>query len=797
MVSLATTFGRGAMTNHWRDIQHADVIFIVGANPAECHPVGFKWALEARDRRGTIIVHVDPRFTRTSAVADYYMPIRTGADLAMLGFLIKTAIEKRLYHDEYVKHYTSAPYLIKDGFGFHDGYFSGWDPATRAYDTATWAYELDEQGYVRQDPTLEHPRCVFQLLRKHFSRYDIDTASKITGATTEELRRLADIVLSTGRADRVGCALYAVGYTHHSKGVQMIRALAMLQLLLGNVGRPGGGVDAERGHANIQGNTDNAISWEILPGYLGIPLPAHQTLTEHLAARTPKKLDPKAVNYWSNYPKFIVSLLKAWWGDAAGPENEFAYAYLPKPGGPSSWLDIFSAMHGGRLEGLLTTGMNPANIGPNSGEVIKALSQLKWLIHMDPFQTGTSEFWKAPGVDPRAVQTEVFMVPTTHWLEKDGSFTNSGRWVQWKDKAMDPPGQAKDDHWVFAQVYQRLRSLYARHGGAFPDPILTLTWSYLDPSHPSLAEVSKEINGKDLTTGKQLASFALLKDDGTTSCGNWLYCASFTEDGNMMARRATTDPTGMGFFHEWAWSWPLNRRIMYNRASADPSGKPWDPSRPGIWWNGQRWVGDVPDFPPTSPPSEGLKPFLMTGEGTGRLFSLGLLVDGPLPEHYEPLESPVENILHPSVAHNPKAALFKSVQGTFGTPDRFPYVATTYRLVEHEHYVTMNVPYLVEAQPDMFVEVPVELAQQKGIANGGRVRVRSQRGMIEAVAVVTKRLRPLRVAGKTVYQIGIPLHWGYVGIRQGGMANMLTNFAGDANARTPAFKSFLVDIEKG
>jgi formate dehydrogenase major subunit len=784
------------MTNHWRDIQHADVVFIVGANPAECHPVGFKWVLEARNRRGTKIVHVDPRFTRTSAVADYHMPIRAGSDIAMLGFLIKTTIEKRLYHDDYVKHYTSAAYLVKEGFGFHDGYFSGWDPVAHTYETSTWAYELDEGGYAKQDLTLQHPRCVFQLLKKHFSRYDIDTASKITGATPAQLQRLADIVLTTGRPDRVGCALYAVGYTHHSKGVQMIRALAMLQLLLGNVGRPGGGVDAERGHANIQGNTDNAISWEILPGYLRVPLPGQQTLKEYLAANTPKKLHPKAVNYLSNSDKFVVSLLKAWWADAASPDNEFAYGYLPKPGGPSSWLDIFSAMYNGKLDGLLTTGMNPANIGPDSSAVIKALSNLKWLIHLDPFPTGTSEFWRAPGVDPTKVQTEVFMVPTTHWLEKDGSFTNSGRWAQWKDKAMDPPGESRDDHWVFAQLYQRLRSLYQTKGGAFPDPLLNLHWPYLDPYYPSLTDVAKEINGSDLTTGKQLPSFALLKDDGTTAAGNWIYAGSFTEDGNMMARRRTTDPTGMGFYHEWGWSWPLNRRILYNRASADLSGKPWDPTRPGIWWNGTQWVGDVPDFPVTSPPSDGVKPFIMTAEGTGRLFSLGLLVDGPLPEHYEPVESPVENILHPQVQTNPKTALFKSVQATFGTADKFPYVATTYRLVEHEHYVTMNVPYLVEAQPDMFVEIPTELAKEKGIRNGGTVRVRSMRGVIDAVAVVTKRLAPLQVNGKTVYQIGIPLHWGYVGIKSGGMANMLTNFVGDANARTPAFKAFLVDIEK-
>jgi formate dehydrogenase major subunit len=440
--------------------------------------------------------------------------------------------------------------------------------------------------------------------------------------------------------------------------------------------------------------------------------------------------------------------------------------------------------------------MNPANIGPNSNAVIKALSNLKWLVVMDPFQTGTSEFWKAPGVDTAKVQTEVFMVPTTDWLEKDGSFTNSGRWAQWKDKALDAPGEAKDDHWVFSQLYQRLVSLYQKQGGAFPDPLLKLRWTYSNPGYPSLTEVAKEINGYDLATGKLMATFGNLKDDGTTSSGNWIYCSSFTEDGNMMVRRKMTDPTGMGFFHEWAWSWPLNRRVLYNRASADLDGKPWDPTRPGIWWNGSQWVGDVPDFPPTSAPSAGMKPFIMNGEGTGKFFSLAGLVDGPFPEHYEPLESPVENVLHPKVSTNPKAATFKAVQDTFGTADKFPYVATTYRLSEHQHFNTTNVPYLVEAAPEMFVEIPVELAKEKGITNGGNVKVKSQRGEIEAVAMVSKRMAPLQVAGKTVYQIGVPIHWGYVGLVKGGMANMLTNFAGDANARTPAFKAFLVDIEK-
>lgn len=811
------------MTNHWRDIKNSDLILIVGANPAEAHPVGFQWFMRAKldpargpgQGGGAKIIHVDPRFTRTSAVADQHLRIRTGTDAAMFGGLINYVLQNKLYHDEYVRNYTNASFIVKEGYAFKDGLFSGYNAASRTYDTSTWGYETDENGFAKRDPTLEHPRSVFQLMRQHYARYTPEVVSSITGIPSDQFLRLAQLVGEMGRPDKVMTIVYAVGLTHHTTGSQMIRSGAVLQLLLGNIGRPGGGMNAERGHANIQGNTDNAISWDILPGYLAIPSPGERTLADYVKDKASKKLDARSWNFFgTNYQKFMVSLLKAWYGDAATKENEFAFNYLPKPSGNSSWMSIFDQALRGKMEGLILSGMTATSIGPDSNQVLQALSNLKWLVVMDAFPTTSSEFWHAPGMDPAKVQTEVFMLPTTHWIEKDGSFTNSGRWVQWKDQVIPPQGQARHDHWILADLFLRVRKLYQQEGGAFPDPIMHLTLDYRDPSKPDLDELAQEINGKDLTTGKRLSSFALLKDDGTTTAGNWVYTGFYPETGNLAKRRdgvqdpQKNDPTGMGFYHNWAWSWPLNRRILYNRASADPSGKPWDPKRAGIQWNGSQWMGDVPDYPPTMNPSDPAAwlPFIMTGEGVGRLFS-NSLIDGPLPEHYEPIESPVENLLHPTVSTSPVAFLYDRASGRanrFGTPAEFPYVATTYRLTEHEHYVTQQVPLLVQLQPEAFVEVPEGLAREKGIQNGDMVRVSSKRGYVQVRALVTKRLGPLTVAGKQIWQIGIPIHWGFIGIAaelypekaQHWLANALTPFVGDANARTPEFKSFLVNLEK-
>ena len=783
------------MTNHWKDIKNADVILVMGANPAENHPCGFKWALEARDTRGAKLITIDPRFTRTSAVADKHLQIRPGSDIALLGGLLRHLLENDLHHDDYVRAHTNASFIVSDRFGFEDGLFSGFDEATNQYDPSAWEYERDADGYVRRDPTLQHPRSVFQLLKQHYDRYTPETVARIAGCSETAFLEIADIICSTGSADRVGTIMYAVGWTMHTVGTQIIRTAAILQLLLGNIGRPGGGINALRGHANVQGATDHAIVADILPGYLRVPQPAQTSLAEHLRDSTPRPLVRDTVNYWGNYPKFLVSQLKAWFGDHAQPDNDFGYHYLAKPAGDATWLSIWDQAFRGRLEGFITLGFNPLLAGPDVSRLIQAMSKLKWKVVIDPFMLDTAEFWKAPGVDPADIDTEVLYLPTTHWIERDGSFTNSGRWAQWKEKAIDPPLGVRSDTWILSELFWRVKELYASEGGAYHEPIDHLTWGYLNPREPTLEELAQEINGFDLTSGRRLSSFSELNDEGTTASGNWLYCGSFTEDGNQMARRETGDATGLGMHHGWAWSWPLNRRVLYNRASADRDGAPWDPARAGIAWNGREWIGDVPDYGRTTRP-DAVGAFIMTEEGVARLFS-PLLKDGPIPEHYEPVESPTVNVLHENVPVNPVVQWYDGIKDTLADDvEQYPHACTVYRVAEREHFVTSNVPYLVEAMPDFFVEVPEGLAAEKGIDNGGRVRVWSKRGEVAGTAIVTKRIKPLTVNGKTVWTIGIPVHWGFVGLTTGSMANQLTPFIGDANTRCPEFKAFLVNVER-
>src|SRR5918999_1983910 len=810
------------MTNHWVDFKNSDAFLVIGANPAENHPCGWKWAHVARDTRGAKIIHVDPRFTRTSAVADIWAPIRTGTDTAFFGGLINYVLENKLYHEDYVKLHTNAPFIISKDFEFNDGLFSGYDEAAREYDTTTWIYEVEseakpetggsglaqasqptseESTIAKQDPTLQHPRSVFQFLKRHYARYTPEVVSQVTRVPQEQFLKIAETFGATGAPDKAGNVVYAVGLTHHTMGGQMIRAIAVLQLLLGNVGIPGGGVNAERGHANIQGNTDNAQSWEILPGYMRIPEPGLEKLDQYVEEFASKQSATNSLNFFgSMYKHFTVSLLKNWFGDAATKENDFAYSWLPKPDKNWSWMTVHDEARAGRLQGLFNGGMSSVNIGPDSNRIIESLSKLKWFVVMDPLPTASSEFWHAPGVDPEDVQTEVFFLPTTHWIEKSGAFTNSGRWAQWKHAALPATEGIRDDNYILAQLFLRIREMYKNEGGAFPDPILNLTWNYTDPDNPSLEELAQEINGRD-ANGLLLETFLDLKDDGSTTVGNWIYTGSWTEAGNQMDRRGTDDPTGVGFFHNWGWSWPAHRRVLYNPASADAKGNPWDPSRPGIVWNGTEWVGDVPDFVPDSPPKDRLGAFIMTGEGVGRLFAPATLMrDGPVPEHYEPYESPIDNLLS-GTRRDPASFLYEDAAASFAEDDsEFPYVATTYRVTEHEHFVTQHVPYLVESMPDFFIELPVELAEKKGITNGGKVRVRSKRGEVIGIAMVTKRMRPIKIGqGKVVYQVGIPVHWHYAGGKNVGkaaqMANLLSPYVGDATVATPEFKGFLVDVE--
>ena len=804
MVSLAATFGRGAMTNGWTDVANTDVVLVMGGNPAENHPVGFRFVMEAKRHRKAKLVCVDPRFNRTAAVSDSYVQIRSGSDIAFLGGLIHYALTHNQYHVDYVREHTNATFLVTEGFAFENGYFSGWDAANKRYDKSTWRYELDGRGYAKVDRTLQHPRSVFQLLKKHYSRYTPEKVAAICGCSAEAFEKAAKVICSTGRAGRSGTVLYALGWTQHSHSVQLIHTAAMLQLLLGNIGVPGGGVNAQRGHSNIQGATDLG-AWNMLPGYLKLPRANWTTLAEYVRTNSPKPLRPNSLNYWRNTSKFMVSLLKAYYGESASRKNDFGYDYLPKigEGEDHSWGFLFDKMYADEVEGMLSFGMNPVANGPNTVKMIEALGKLKWLIVAENFETETAAFWKAktlakeyyPEVtDPADIQTEVFLLPASCFAEKDGTFVNSSRWLQWKYKALDAPGEAKDDQEIIARLFLKIRELYEEEGGAAPEPLLAMDWSYANPVAPSLEEVAAEISGQEIRSGRQVPGFGALKDDGSTLCGDWLYSGSVTEDGNLIARQGQADPTGIGLFADWAWSWPANRRVLYNRASADASGRPWDESRAAIRWKDGRWTGDVPDYKSDAPP-EANGAFIMLAEGVAKLFAPDF-VEGPFPEHYEPAESPVENLLHPEVSANPAMKVFSSDLDSLGGAEEYPYVAITYRLTEHFHYWTKHISAPSELQSNFFVELPAELADEKNIRSGDVVRVSSARGSVEGPALVTKRMRGLNVNGRRIYHVGLPIHWGFLGRVKGPLINNLTPSVMDPNSGTPEYKGFLVNMEK-
>jgi formate dehydrogenase major subunit len=798
------------------------------------------------------LIVVDPRFTRTASVADLYCQLRVATDIAFLGGLISYAIENNRFAKEYLINYTNAAFIVRDDFKLPEsqGVYSGFDAGTQSYNKASWNYATsDASGKPLAEPhlaaapahaepalparpaydlTLQHPRCVFQLLRKHYSRFTPEIVEKITGVPREQFLKAADLFTSIrkdGDTKKVGTIVYAVGWTQHTSGTQTIRTAAMLQLLLGNVGRAGGGVNALRGHSNIQGATDMAGIFDVLPGYLKVPKPEDGSFEGWMKRATPTPSTPgpwESFNYWSNTPKFAVSFLKAMYGDAANKQNQWAYDYLPKVDRNFSWTYIWDNMYHGVVKGLLTFGMNGVAIGPDSKKNIDALKKADWLVVGEIYPDETSEFWKSPGITPdemKTIQTTVYRLPCAGFAEKDGTFTNSARWLQWKNAAVPLPGQCRLDQAILAQIFLKVRTLYQTEGGKFPDPILKLTWNYTEPSNPSLGEVLKEINGKTLAdaedpktkqqlkAGQQLPGFAWLKDDGTTVCGNWIYSGAYTEAGNLTMRRDPSDPSGMGVHQNWAWSWPANRRVLYNRASCNVQGQPWDVSRRQVWWSesAQKWVGnDVPDFKPDSKPSEHMGPFIMIPEGVGRLFApLAAFADGPMPEFYEPTESPVANLLHPQQSRNPVVKRFNTPDDKFATPqDGYPIVCTTYRLTEHYHYWTKNNPMNVQLVPEPFVEIPEELAAEKGISGGDTVRVSSIRGTYIAKAMVTKRIKPMMIDGKKTYQVGFPIHWGYRGIPSDEgktaktLANLVTPAVVDPNAYTPEFKGFLVKVEK-
>ncbi len=768
--------------------------------------------------KGAKLINVDPRFTRTSSKADVYAPIRSGTDIAFIGGMIKYVLDDMEqnpdhYNMEYVTQYTNAALIINPEFSFHDGLFG--EISGSKYTAAsknTWKYA--DTKTPATDLTLKDPNCVFQLLKKHYSRYDIDTVCNITGTPKDVYLEVIKTYIATGKKGKAGTICYAMGATQHTYGTQNIRTYGILQLLLGNMGVAGGGINALRGTSNVQGSTDMALLAHILPGYLNVPVEGDTDLETYLKRSdkhpdttiTPQGLaGDKSAHWWGNAKKYIVSLLKAWYGDAATQDNEFGFHYLPKcdPGVNYTHIGMIDAMGQGKIKGLWNWGQNPASGGPNSNGAREALGNLDWLVVADIWMNETSEFWKRPGVEPTAIKTEVFVLPAACSYEKEGSISNSGRWAQWRYKAVEPPGEAMADLEIMNSVMLKLKELYQVESRPQAKPIMDLVWDYGE--HITADTIARELNGYDLTTGKLVASFAALKDDGTTTSGNWLYCNQYSEEeGNKCARRGTVDahPRQIGLYSNWSWCWPLNRRIIYNRASVDLDGVAWDSEQPVIYYDtaAKKWEGDIPDggWPPINQAEQGAKylPFIMKPEGVARLWGYGL-AEGPLPEVYEPWESPLDRNLMSATMIDP-CAFIGTYRNERGTPEQYPYVGTTYRCTEHWQtgIMTRNLPWLVELMPEMYVEMAEALAAENHINSGDKVIVNSARGEITAVAVVTRRFQPLAVGGKTIHHIGVIWHFGYSGMAKGDSGNILTPQVGDANTTIPEYKTFLCNVRR-
>ena len=818
----------------------------MGSNFAECHPVGFRWVMKAKER-GCKVFHIDPRFTRTSAMADLHVGIRSGSDIAFLGGLINYILSHDRWFKDYVLHYTNAATIVSEDFRDTedlDGLFSGYDEKTRRYLPLSWCYFGTEKGVMHQehegppegrdthskegqpgvdyqrhpprtDPTLQHPRCVFQILKRHYARYTPERVAEICGCTVAELERVAVTLCENSGRERTSAFAYAVGWTQHTVGVQYIRAAGIVQALLGNMGRPGGGILALRGHSTIQGSTDIATLYNLLPGYLTAPsaqLPEHATLDGWIDHEMPM------TGWWANGRKYMVSILKAWYGDAATRDNQWGYEFLPKNVGDHSHIPMFIAMHQGIVKGFMAMGQNPAVGGQNATYQRGGLAKLEWMVVRDIFMTETAEFWKAPDIpDPGQIQTEVFFLPAATVPEMDGSFTNTQRLVQWHEKGIEAPGDCRSDLWFTHHLCKRLKQLYAGSTNPNDAPFLALTWDFQEEGpqrEPVAQSILKEINGYTVADRVPVKTFSDLKDDGSTAAGAWIYTGIYPEEGvNKAAARVSDDYVSLG----WAFSWPANRRILYNRASADPSGKPWSARKKYVWWDaGQgQWVGyDVPDFQANKPPGyqgvwskggmdalDGDAPFIMKPDGKAWLFAPNGLVDGPLPTHYEPWEAPVENALYRAHPKNPVARTFNVVGNRYIDPGdvRYPIVVTTYRLTEHHTGGAMSrwVPWLASLMPEMFVEISPELARERGIGNTEWATVVTPRGAIEAKALVTRRIRPFEVMGRTVHQIGLPWHWGFRGVATGDPANTLSALVADPNVTIHEAKAFMCNIVAG
>ncbi len=836
MPGLGASFGRGGATNFQQDFQQSDCVWIQGSSIVEAHPVGSRWVMKARER-GAKVIHIDPHYSRTSAIADIYVQIRAGTDIAFVGGLIRHIVESDSYFRDYVVNYTNAPLVIGSDYRGPEelgGLFSGFDPETGTYDRRSWlpegasppesgghaehstqAFEEATQAGISMedvtlDPTLEHPRCVFGILRRHYARYTPEMVSRICGCSEEDLLRVAEALISNSGRERTSMLAYAVGWTQHSTGVQMIRAGAIVQLLLGNVGRPGGGVMAMRGHASIQGSSDIPTLYDLLPGYMRMPRArdGHLTLGEYVDAGATER------GWWCHFDKYIVSLLKAWFGEAATPENDFGFPWLPKITGNHSHFPTTMRMLEGKVDGFFVMGQNPAVGSQNAGLQRRALGRLRWLVVRDLAELETASFWR----DDPDCETEVFLMPAASHVEKAGHFTNTQRLLQWRDRALDPPGDARSELDFLYGLGRRLKAHYADSERERDWPIRNLTWNYGE-GEPDPEAVLREINGYDLETGELVDDFTGLRNDGTTSCGCWIYSGCFAGGVNQTRRRDPGDPhaaEGGWVSPEWGWSWPVNRRIFYNRASADPDGRPWSERKRYVWWDDaeERWTGyDVPDFPVDKapgydPPGDaggmdgigGDDPFIMMPDGRAALFSPTGLLDGPLPTYYEPAESPFGNPLYPDVPSNPCALHWKHAGNELHErrSSEFPIVASTFRLTEHHTAGAMsrNLPWLAELQPEMFVELDPVLARKRGIEDGGWVTVSTERGSIEARAKVTARIQPLRVGGEVVHQVSMPWHWGSEGGVTGDSANDLVALTGDPNT-TIEEKAFTCDVRPG
>jgi formate dehydrogenase major subunit len=847
---LGTTYGRGGATASPNDLLNSDAILIMGSNMAENHPVAFQWVIEARER-GAKVLHVDPRFSRTSAVGDIWVPFRAGSDILFLGALIRYVLENELFFREYVVPYTNASVIIPEDFKDTEdleGIFSGWDANRQTYDETTWLYEGVEpmkatstgRGAVEgshgghtehglhgmpdlcshhRDLTLQHPRCVFQLLRKHFARYTPEMVEHYCGVSKSVFLNAARTFCTASGPEKTGAICYALGWTQHSNGVQMIRCAAILQLLLGNMGRPGGGILALRGHASIQGSTDIPTLYDILPGYLSMPRFGEESNTlnayiEKYGSRT---------GWWYNVDKYIVSLLRAYYGESAQPENDFGFHWLPRVTGDHShqayWLDMLD----GKMDGLFVMGQNPAVAGPNSGMERRGLAKLKWLVVREMVETETASFWhESPEVKrgdwrPEEIQTEVFLLPAAGHAEKDGTFTNTQRLLQWRQKAVEPPGDCRSENWFIYHLGVLLREKARRDPQPRHAGLLALTWDYSiegERREPVAEEVLQEINGYKVADGELVPGYTALKADGSTACGCWIYSGVFPTAGENRANHRAAK----GFYgHGWGFAWPSDRRILYNRASARPDGRPWSERKKLVWWDfeSRKWTGlDVPDFTVTKSPDyqppedavgdEGLagdKPFLLHCDGFGWIWVPVGLADGPLPAHYEPLESPIRNPIYPKQQTNPLASSKARPGNEYAaSPDtHFPFVMMTYRLTEHHTAGGMSrtLPHLAELQPEMFCETSPELARDLSISPGEWVTIVTARGAIEAHALVTSRMKVLTIGGKRVHQVGVPFHWGYSGLVKGDIGNDLIAISEEPNVRIMETKGLLCNLIRG